>query len=553
MLSPQPLPPIPATTVRIARAAFPKGHPYLHAADALGEVFTDEAFAALFRRRGQPALAPWRLALATVLQFAEGLSDRQAADAVRARLDWKYVLRLEVDDAGFDASVLCEFRGRLAAGGAEWLLFETVLAWCRERRLLRARGQQRTDSTHVLAAVRALNRVEVAGETLRHAFDSLAVAAPAWLRAHCQPTWNARYGRPLADADLPKGQTAREAFAVLVGGDGHALLAAVYAPDAPTWLREIPAVETLRRVWVQQFSLDNGATRWRASDDIPPASIFIGSPYDADAHLARKYTTAWIGYKIHVTEACDDDAPRLITHVETTTAPIVDAAALPMIHQALRGRDLLPAVQLVDSGYLDAPQIVAAQEDHGVALRGPARPDYQWQARAQTGFALTDFHLDWERERATCPAGHASISWRQRPDPAGRDLIWVKFSSKDCAPCPRRPACCRAQGRSPRRTLCMRPRAQFDALQAARQRESTAALGETYALRAGIEGTLARGIRRCRLRRTRYRGQPKVQLGHILTATGLNFLRLGEWYAGTPRSRHRRSPFARLLAEPLAA
>ncbi len=553
MLSPRPLPPVPAETARIARAAFPKGHPYLAAADALGEVFSDETFAALFPRRGQPAFAPWRLALATILQCAEGLSDRQAADAVRARLDWKYVLRLDLDDAGFDASVLCEFRGRLAAGEAEWLLFEAVLAWARTRQLLRARGRQRTDSTHVLAAVRALNRVEVVGETLRHALDSLAVAAPDWLRARCRPEWGERYGRRLEEAELPKGQAAREAFAVLVGGDGHALLAAVYAPGAPAWLREIPAVETLRRVWVQQFRLEDGAVRWRSADDIPPATVFIGSPYDGDAHYARKSTTSWVGYKIHVTEACDDDAPRLITHVETTTAPVVDAAALPAIHQALSRRDLLPAVEFVDSGYLDAPQIVAAQEDHAIALRGPARPDYQWQARAQNGFALTDFHLDWEGERAICPAGHSSISWRQRPDPAGRDLIWVKFSSKDCAPCPSRPACCRAQGRSPRRTLCLRPRVQFEALQAARQRETTAAFGETYALRAGIEGTLARGIRRCRLRRTRYRSQPKVHLGHILAATGLNFLRLGEWYAGAPRRKPPRSPFARLLAEPVAA
>ncbi len=554
MLSPQPFPPIPAETARITRAAFPKGHPYLAAADALGEVCTDDAFTALFPRRGQPALAPWRLALATILQFAEGLSDRQAADAVRARLDWKYVLRLDLDDVGFDASVLCEFRGRLLAGEAEWLLFEALLAWARARQLLKARGQQRTDSTHVLAAVRALNRVEVVGETLRHALDALAVAAPDWLRTLCRPEWAERYAHRIEDAHLPKGQAAREAFATTVGGDGHALLAAVRAPEAPVWLCEIPAVEILRRVWVQQFRLEEGAVRWRAVDDIPPASVFIGSPDDEDAHYARKYTTSWIGYTIHLTEACDGDAPRLITHVETTTAPVVDAAATPAVHQALQGRDLLPAVHLVDSAYLDAPNILASQQDYGVALRGPARPDYQWQARAWNGFALTDFHLDWEDERATCPAGHTSISWRQRPDPAGRDLIWVKFSSKDCGPCSSRPACCRAQGRSPRRTLCLRPRAQFEALQSARQRESTRNnFGETYARRAGIEGTLARGIRRCRLRRTRYRGQPKVHLGHILTATGLNFLRLGEWFADTPRRHSRRSPFARLLAESIAA
>ena len=553
MLSPRPLPPILTETARIAHAAFPKGHPSLAAADVLGEGFTDANFAALFPRRGQPALAPWRLALATVLQFAEGLSDRQAADAVRARLDWKYVLRLDLDDADFDASVLCAFRGRLAAGEAEWLLFEAVLVWARTRQLLKARGRQRTDSTHVLAAVRARNRLEVVGETLRHALDALAVAVPAWLRARCRPDWGDRYGRRLEGAELPKGQAAREAFALQIGGDGHALLAAIRLPDAPAWLREVPAVETLRRVWVQQFRLDEEPVRWRATDDIPPAAVFIGSPYDEDAHYARKGTTSWVGYTIHVTEACDDDLPRLVTHVETTTAPVVDAAALPPIHAALHGRELLPAVQLVDSGYLDAPQIVAAREDDAVALRGPARPDYQWQARAQNGFALDDFQLDWEREQATCPVGRTSISWRQRPDPDGRPLIWITFSSKDCGPCSSRPVCCRATGRSPRRTLCMRPRTQFEALRSARQRESTATLGETYALRAGIEGPLARGIRRCRLRRTRYRGQPKVQLGHILAATGRNFLRLGEWSLGLSRAKPPRSPFVRLFAEPSAA
>ncbi len=207
----------------------------------------------------------------------------------------------------------------------------------------------------------------------------------------------------------------------------------------------------------------------------------------------------------------------------------------------------------MDSGYLDAPQIVAAREDHAVVLRGPARPDYQWQARAQNGFARDACRLDWGRERATCPAGRTSISWRRRPDPAGRDLIRVKFSSKDCGPCPRRSTCCRAPGRSPRRILCPRPRAQFAALRAARQRESTATMGETFALRAGIAGALARGIRRCRLRRTRYRGLPTVQLGHILAATGLDFLRLGAWFEDRPHPQRRRSPFARLLAESVAA
>src|SRR3954470_4251693 len=149
---------VPASTVAIARAAFPRGNPYLRVRDALGMVFSDAQFAPLFPSRGQPAEAPWRLALVIVLQFAENLSDRQAADGVRGRIDWKYLLGLELTDPGFDASVLSEFRTRLVTGGAEALLLDTLLTLCRERKLLRPRGRQRTDSTHVLGAVRGLNR-----------------------------------------------------------------------------------------------------------------------------------------------------------------------------------------------------------------------------------------------------------------------------------------------------------------------------------------------------------------------------------------------------------
>jgi transposase len=251
MLRPQPMLPIPEETARVARAAFPKGHPYLALADTLGDLFADEQFAALFPQRGQPALAPWRLALATILQFAEGLSDVQAANAVRSRIDWKYLLRLDLTDAGFDASVLCEFRGRLVAGEAEDLLLDTLLTWCRERGLLKARGKQRTDSTHVLAAVRALNRLELVSEAMRHALDSLAVAHPVWLRASARAEWAERYERRAEDARLPKSKEGREGRALAVGCDGVALLATIRGGHAPPWLRELPAVETLRRVWVQ--------------------------------------------------------------------------------------------------------------------------------------------------------------------------------------------------------------------------------------------------------------------------------------------------------------
>src|ERR671910_2252898 len=156
-LKPNPIEPVPAETARIARAAFRKGNPLLKLRDELGPIFADAGFADLFPKRGQPGLAPWRLALVTLLQFRENLADRQAAEAVRARIDWKYLLGLELADPGFDASVLCEFRSRLLEGGAEECLLQQLLARCQELGLLKARGRQRTDATHVLAAIRTLN------------------------------------------------------------------------------------------------------------------------------------------------------------------------------------------------------------------------------------------------------------------------------------------------------------------------------------------------------------------------------------------------------------
>src|ERR671922_1004348 len=189
----QEVPPVPEETIRVAHAAFPHGNVYMRMRDELGTIYHDHLFAHLFPARGQPAEAPWRLALTTVMQFAEGLSDRQAADAVRSQIDWKYALSLELTDPGFDHTVLSEFRTRLVAGQAELLLLDSFLARVRERGLLKTRGRQRPDSTHVLAAIRVLNRLELVGETLRHALNRLAVIAPDWLRTQVPPAWFDRY------------------------------------------------------------------------------------------------------------------------------------------------------------------------------------------------------------------------------------------------------------------------------------------------------------------------------------------------------------------------
>jgi len=294
-LKPEAIGPVPEETARIARAAYSKGNIYIQLRDTLGTIYEDEQFADLFPQRGQPASAPWRLALVSVLQFLEGLSDRQAANAVRGRLDWKYLLGLELCDPGFDHTVLVEFRQRLLSGKSELLLFDLLLTQLRERGYLKARGRQQSSSTHVLAKIRSLNRVEGVGETFRAALNSLAVAAPEWLLGQMQADWVDRDEHRVEDYRLPTGKQAREDYAVVIGKDGSSLLSAIYAAQAPGWLREIAAVQTLRRVWVQNFYWEEGELRWRDSSNVPAAGECIDSPYDPEAHYAQKRTTSWVG------------------------------------------------------------------------------------------------------------------------------------------------------------------------------------------------------------------------------------------------------------------
>lgn len=557
--------PIPEETARVVKAAFPKSHPYVLLRDEFGSFFQDAQFASLFAAQGPPAESPARLALVTVLQFAEGLSDRQAAEAVRSRLDWKYLLGLELTDPGFDYSVLCEFRARLVEGSAAALLFETLLTAFRERKLLKARGKQRTDATHVLAAVRGLNRLETVGETMRHALNVLAEVAPGWLLSHHEPEWAQRYGRRMEECRLPKESEPRRQWAEQVGADGARLLSAVgeEARGATpwAWLREVPAIELLRQVWVQQFTWEESSPaertgnsagagraarlRLRADEELPPTPQTINSPYDAEARFGHKRGMSWVGYKVHVTESCDPDTPPLLTNVATTHAAAQDWGVLPEIHQALAERALLPATHLVDSGYVDAGLLVSSQAEHGIDLCGPPLPNSQWQAREATGFAISDFVIDWETQQATCPAGQTSVGWRPSQDRVGNPIVRIGFGRQTCGACPFRTQCTRSTKVG--RRLTVREEAQHRALEAARARTGTEAFKREYASRAGVEGTLSQGVRRCGLRRSRYVGQLKTQLEHLLIAAGLNLVRVAQWLADTPRAKTRQSAYVRLL------
>ena len=268
-------PVLPEATARVARAAFKrKGNLYLTIGDQLGALFEDVDFARLYAADGKPALSPNWLALLTVFQFMENLPDREAADAVRACLDWKYALHLSLEDSGFDASVLSEFRGRLAQHALAQEMFERVLKRLQGLGLLQTGGKPRTDATAVLAATQLLNRVQLVAETMRLALEALSDDRPDWLRAISLPHWYERYSLLLTGFRLPRGQDKQAALALDIGRDGFYLLDAMPQPEAPSQAASLPEISVLAQVWQQQFERhddgpladESGQTRGRAGD-----------------------------------------------------------------------------------------------------------------------------------------------------------------------------------------------------------------------------------------------------------------------------------------------
>jgi len=556
--------------------------------DRLGQWLRDEDFAAAFGIRGRPGWSPSRLALVTVLQRAENLTDRQAAEAVRTRIDWQYLLGLPLDDPGFDHTVLAEFRARVSGAGLEQVALDALLARLVPEGLVKAGGKQRTDSTYVTAAVAALTRLQLAGESVRAALEALAAAHPAWLDQRvCVADFARRYGTPMTSWGPPLSQPEQGELAIAYARDGYALLEAVYDRAAPPWLRELPAVDVLRRVLVQNYTrtiTEDGQEVIRRrdkqpdGDGLPPGHARIASPYDTDARwAARRDATSWLGYKLHITETCDDPPPcscrpaaparpaagsaeagvrdrehdtgcahlvfpNLITNVATTGATVTDNQMTEPVQDALAARNLAPGRHYADSGYLSAALVVSALTTWGIALIGPLLANNSAQARAGHGYARADFTVDYDTKTVTCPQGKTSSSWTQCTQ-RGHAAAVTTFSPGDCGPCPARPQCTTSSRN--RRQITILPRELAQAQAAARAAEKTIPFQADYARRAGVEGTMHQATSHG-ARRARYRGLPKTRLDHVYMACALNLLRLEAYWTGTPLDRQRTSHLARL-------
>jgi transposase len=548
----------------MARSSSRQGNLAMRIRDELGEVYADARFAGAFGVRGRPGISPGQLMMASVLQFSENLTDRQAAEAVRDRMTWKYALGLELEDPGFDASVLSEFRSRLVAGDLMCLALDALLERLAGLGLVKAGGRQRTDSTHVLGAIRELNRLELAGETLRAALEALAVAVPGWLAGVIDESWQQVYGARVDDLHLPESQAGRQDLMMRYAKDGYYLLEQVHGPGAPGWLRELPAVQALRRIWIQQYYREVSGGRQEVrrreklpeGDGLPPGRDRLISPYDLDARYSIKRDHGWGGYKVHFTETCDapgtqpgadpepggrGDRPNLITGVATTGATVSDAAMTTAIHQQLEERQLLPGEHLVDSGYPSAELIVHAARIFGITLVSPMLLDNSAQARAGAGYDKAAFAFDFDARQATCPQGIASSTWnpcRQRHEEA----IVVSWPTTACMPCPARQLC--TSGR--RRQITIRPRELHEALASARAGQASAQWKARYAARAGVEGTMRQASHVTGIRRARYLGLPKTRLEHNIAAAAINMIRMDAYWTGHPLDRTRSSHLARL-------
>jgi transposase len=577
-LQPKEWPEIPELTVRVARAIAGRGEVPLpmRVRDELGELFADAEFAEAFGRRGRPGWSPGRLAMVTGLQLIEDLSDRAAAHRVRYDLAWKYCLGLELEDVGFDDSVLSEFRTRLVEHGLEERALDLLLAALKDKGLLKAGGKQRTDSTHVVAAVRELNRLELCGEAVRAVLEALAAAAPGWVAQVLEVAqWNRRYGRPIDESWRPPASAAkREGLALDFGRDAVELLQALYHPASPRWLRELPAIEVLRRITVQNYLIITDQQgrevvkrREADKDGLPPGSLRITTPYDLDARYGVKDDLLWIGYKLHISEVCQRppaaqesaqaadgiDAravsggrpvvPNLITHVATTDATVPDVKMTTPVHQGLQARDLLPDEHYVDSGYASAALLVETRTLFGLTLITPLLGDYSPQARRADGFSRADFSIDWDHRHVTCPQGALSRQWSPCTQD-GREAITIRFAKSDCGPCPVRDRCTSTKGRG--RQLTLRPRPVHEAIEANRADQQDRHWQEQYALRSGVEGTIRQAVAVCGSRRARYRGLAKTHLEHAFSAVALNLIRLNAWWNDRPLDQRRTSHLSRL-------
>ena len=505
---------IPEETRRVVDPLLPADSVYRLIGNEIDQIIRDEDFLDMYATEGRPAVNPVVLALVSVFQFLEKLPDRSAAEAAVMRMDWKYALRQNLTWTGFHYSDLCNFRKRLLEHGREWVVFERLVAYLRERGYIKERGKQRTDSTKIIGLVARLSRLELVWETIRVAVRALVDVDEPWVRKHLPVSFVDNYRRRRWDYRLSKAEIRRRMGEA--GQEGYWLLDQVDAYGSGR-LKALAAVKQLRRVLEEQFTRgEDGETKPR-----PPGQAkgdVITTPHDPEVRYGRKGGQGWVGYKLQVTETAGEES-RFITDVEVVPAMRQDNQCLTAIQERLVQREIHPGKQYVDQAYMSGRHI-AESLAKGIDLRGYVR---EGNPTKPEGFRLRDFEIDIAQRRAICPAGKKQTRWA-RAKPGVKSLIAYHVGfGKQCQSCPYfGPELCtdKPGGRH------LGVNAYHDLIQARRSEAGTEAFKQEMKIRAGIEGAISEMVRGHGLRRSRYRGRRKNQLQVLFVAVAANLKRL---------------------------
>lgn len=519
---------MPEGTRRIGQHLLEEKNTYRLIGDDLFAKLNEQDFVDLYPSDGQPGLSPVILAFVTVFQFLEKLPDRQAAESLRMRLDWKYALHLPLEYEGFNFSVLSEFRDRLIAGKAEGRVFEVLVAQIREMGLIKEHGKQRTDSLAMLSKVRWLSRLEEAVETLRLAVVALVKADRDWVAEILPPSWEDKYGERF----VMQRYTEKEwkDYEANIGNDGQWLLKRIMDGGAPAGLQELSEVKLLQTVWAQQFRAEAGQMVFEELKKYDGRTQIV-TPHDPEAQYSRKRHVEWIGSKVQVTDTDDEGFPHIITDIMSTESNLTDYEVLPDIQDRLEQRQCKPGKHYVDAGYMSGSNL-ANSASMQIDLIGPLASAVTAQDRIADGITQAQFAVDAQQKSVICPQGQRTTRFVQIKDG------WrFMFPKQTCATCPVRSRCCTGKdGRS------IRISTHYELMQQARTRQKAEDFKQDYAQhRSGVEGSLSALVRGNGLRVGRYIGQRKRNLQTLFTGCAANLQRASRWLAGKRPQARRRS------------
>lgn len=491
---------------------------------------------------GSDCIHPARIAMASVLQHAEGISDRQASERMDDSLIWKYATRTDLNETGWDPSVYCDFRTRLLNSGAADLLLDKLLHVAEEKGLIDS-TKLRTDATHICSAAKLMSRIELVFECVFDCLNELMDEAPKFLLSINKEEWRKRYYTMRAyNYQVPNTDNAKQKLANTIGSDAKYILEKIDESADKERLNGLMSVQILRRVLSEQFKDSNDGPSFLKKEELSRAGDRIASPHDLDATCASKRGKTWLGNKVHFSETYGANAPHLIVNVKTTPAHVNDCLVLDEIHRELKTKGRKPETHLVDAGYADVDTLIKCSQHDEIDVLTRVSSGNSWQSKADKGFDLSHFIIHWDKKVVVCPAGVESDAWKTKGGDNG--VVNASFPKDKCTTCPFKQDCTQSNSRK----LQFKAQSVFEFLQKYRQRQNTDEFKAEYSNRSGSEGTISQLVRRSDIRRSPYIGREKTHLANVLAATAINIIRIGNWLLGIGVSKTRKTRYEMLMS-----